>query len=834
MPILQINPLPNPIQRGINVDYFDRKALERQTRHDKARALWAEETKAIANQRFDDVAAREQFLKERDAMFNDVVDRNAGNLSRGLHDVVGAVEKASLHQYHNLNKKKMEELTRQQALKDKYGAKYIDQSIGLDESLYNPEKGWLDPSAIKASGVEASDYEGTAKNLVDDLAAKVRAGSTDLQLSNDAYNLVTKYIQTKQLTPEMIRALADDPTVQQAFLMNAPTAGIDNREYQQGKTYQDIFSTPQGISDYIYGNARDKVVDQRISKSQFITNRAQLHRDALEMERIKQANKKKLAEAKAKAEYSLKYGYDRYETPSNTSYSAGTTEFTSENVSSLYELAASSKDLAESSAMSAEALKKSKLAPYGIDPKEYHDLSVVIDGQKSNVFKPDGTVNTENLKVYFSQNNENITEDELTSKMNNFISDNADIVEAENFAFIERNEANKHQELINKWEAPYVNKAYEENLKQFNTTIESTNASSSGLSALHEMYKNNFKASNLTKEDIIKYKNMTEQEKYTYIGKKQLKLTNEKGHDPLVYNTSQEDIKNVLDNFTNDLQEKLNEKTKTSAHKIGFKDKAVMNAKSGTPLYDLSKTIKGTYEFSGGITNLTDAGTGSQLKDTEKYKNMVENMKANTKYDYEVGFVDPLNESNYLGINTGNAYVTVNYTNKDGIQDHEIFKIYDENNQERINQGRMQDIRRALGNYTPGMNLTEERNRALTDLVNINYVGEIAPKLNQVATLEPNQGTVSFTLPGTSDNPNPTSINVFKKGDNYVISSGKGAQINMLPVAKGIGGLTKAIVEVYKNRVAKNKPLITELMNHTTIPKSSLVKNTVSVEQVKN
>jgi Ca2+-binding EF-hand superfamily protein len=838
MPILQINPLPNPIQRGINVDYFDRKALERQARHDKARALWAEETKAIANQRFDDVAAREQFLKERDAMFNNVVDKNAGNLSKGLHDVVGAVEKAQLHQYHNLNKKKMEELARQKALKDKYGIKYIDQSVGLDESLYDPEKGWLDPSAIKASGVEASDYEGTAKNLVDDLAAKIRAGSTDLKLSNDAYNLVTQYIQTKQLTPEMIRALADDPTVQQAFLMNAPTAGIDTREYQQGKTYQDIFSTPQGISDYIYGNARDKVLDQRTSKNQYIPNRAKLHQDALEMERIKQENKLKLAKAKANAEYALKYGYDRYETPSNTSYLAGTTEFTGNNVEHLYEIAANSKNLAETSRKSADALKKSKLVSYGITPEEYDNLSVIIDGKKNNVFKPDGTINIDNLKTYFAQN-ENLTEEELTKKINNFISDNADIVEAENFAFIERNEALKYQKLVNEWEAPYVEDAYKEAFKSF-TALPKKDSGGSQFSsainagaALHKVEIEKFKSFNPTKEEIVKYKNMTEEEKYTYIAKKQNEMAMEQNNPSLAYTTSQEEMKNILDDFTSTVQNKINEKTTNSKQSIGFKDKAVINTKPGTPLNELSESLKETYNIQGGVQVLTDAETGSQIQDTERYKKMIKNMKPDTKYDYEIGFVDPLNESNYLGINTGNVYVTVKYTTKDETQKHQIFKIYDKNNQERINQGRMQDVRRALGNYTPGMQLTEEKDRAITELVNINYAGEIVPKINKIATLEPNQGVVSFTLPKTTDNPVQTSINVFKKGDNYVISSGNGTSMQTLPVAKGIGGVTKAVVNIYKNRIKNNKGLITELMNHTTIPKSHLVRNTIFVEQVK-
>ena len=62
MPIGYIQPIQNPYV-GIDVGYFDRKALELQKRHDDARAAWSESVQTIAGTDFIDAGARAEFQK---------------------------------------------------------------------------------------------------------------------------------------------------------------------------------------------------------------------------------------------------------------------------------------------------------------------------------------------------------------------------------------------------------------------------------------------------------------------------------------------------------------------------------------------------------------------------------------------------------------------------------------------------------------------------------------------------------------------------------------------------------------------------------------------------
>lgn len=269
MPIGQINPLANPYV-GINVDYFDKKALQSQQRHDQARALWTEESQNIANQQFQDVEARQQFLKERDQMFRDVIDKNAGNLSKGYQDILGAVEQSSLHQYHNLNKRAVDQAAIQQKLATKYGSKFINTSTGLDQSLYNEGK-WADPSSIQAGGIEASAYQNIAVNMLKDLHAKKFANSSGLY--NAGYmKLARNYVETGVLDEAMLDKFVNDKNVINTFRQNAPTSTIDTREYSKGQTYQQLFSDDAGVSQYLKGNALGKLRDDYSRKVQTMSN----------------------------------------------------------------------------------------------------------------------------------------------------------------------------------------------------------------------------------------------------------------------------------------------------------------------------------------------------------------------------------------------------------------------------------------------------------------------------------------------------------------------------------------------------------------------------------
>ena len=323
MPIRYINPLPNPVQRGINVDFFDRKALERQSRHDQARALFTEDTKNIAQQKFLDPTARDQFLQERDQMFEDVVSANAGNLSRGFHDVLGAVEKSALHPYHNLSKRLVTESAKRSKLQEQFGSEFIDQSVGLDKPLYDPiEKVWRNPSSIQGGGVEANKYGKNVESLLSDISAR-KFGSNSPLYSVGNMTLASKYVSGQQLTAEELAAFASDPNVQQAFRANSPTSGIDTREVPNmgGITYQQMFADDNLTAQFIYGNISDKRRDDRVTKTSFRTDQAAL-------ERQRTSNRKK----EVRYEQNLKNYYVR---PIVSIGSVGKETITQENTNDL-------------------------------------------------------------------------------------------------------------------------------------------------------------------------------------------------------------------------------------------------------------------------------------------------------------------------------------------------------------------------------------------------------------------------------------------------------------------------------------------------------------------
>jgi hypothetical protein len=90
---------------GIDVEYFDRKALERQQRHDVARENYSKFAQEVANQQYLDPDARSVYLEQQKAGFDEVLTKHAGNLSAGYQDILGAIEKSKFNPYHNLNKR---------------------------------------------------------------------------------------------------------------------------------------------------------------------------------------------------------------------------------------------------------------------------------------------------------------------------------------------------------------------------------------------------------------------------------------------------------------------------------------------------------------------------------------------------------------------------------------------------------------------------------------------------------------------------------------------------------------------------------------------------------
>lgn len=243
----------------IDVGYFDRKAMEKQQRHDLAREAWSEMVIENANQSYVDENARKNYLETQQQLFKDVVGKHSGNLSAGLHDIMGAMETAKSDPYLNLNAAQMKAIEEQKLLKEKYGANYIDQSQGLYDPLLNSTTGqYRDVSTIKAGALEANDYQTILENQMKELSPIIEKYTGPLQNAGQGY-LQAVTTALKQLSPEMLNALASDPTVYQAFLANAPTALQDTRMYgNTGQTYRDMFSTQKGFADYFMGNLIDK------------------------------------------------------------------------------------------------------------------------------------------------------------------------------------------------------------------------------------------------------------------------------------------------------------------------------------------------------------------------------------------------------------------------------------------------------------------------------------------------------------------------------------------------------------------------------------------------
>jgi len=290
MPIHRLNPIISVIPR-LNIDYFDRKALENQKRRDAAVTEWQKDATAIANNPFLDQAAREQFLKEREAMFEDAVVKNSGNLSKGYADVIEAVNQSKLHPYHNLSKRLYEENKKRQELAAKYGAEFIDQSKGLNQPLYKDGK-WIDPGSIEAMGMKADDYGKVVEETLSDVAAQITSGIRPAGMDPSGYYYLYEKYKNKTLTPEMLIDMAQNPYVQQAIKSNAPTSAFDTRQYNNGMTYQEMFNNPEEFGKFIYGNIQDKQRNDRVRDYQFVKNEAKFLADkyALEDYKYRQQN----------------------------------------------------------------------------------------------------------------------------------------------------------------------------------------------------------------------------------------------------------------------------------------------------------------------------------------------------------------------------------------------------------------------------------------------------------------------------------------------------------------------------------------------------------------
>jgi hypothetical protein len=302
MPLGYIQPVGNPYV-GINVDYFDKKALEKQQRHDSARVAWGEMVQKGAEEEFRDEKARELYNQEQQKMFDEVISKNAGNLSAGYQDVIGAIEKSRLNPYHNLNKRHVEQGKLQQELAVKYGPRYIDKSKGINESLFSqdPNTGtvkWKSPMDIQANALLADEYDKNFENQVKELAATVILKETELgHTASDRFTLANKIISNEQLSYKDIQDFISMPGIHEAFLGNNPTAVEDTRKYPGlDKTYKEVLTDPEAFKTWAFGQIADKKVEKSAEKYTYRTDQEKLqnarHASAMKVAKMQEIMKR--------------------------------------------------------------------------------------------------------------------------------------------------------------------------------------------------------------------------------------------------------------------------------------------------------------------------------------------------------------------------------------------------------------------------------------------------------------------------------------------------------------------------------------------------------------
>lgn len=374
MPLGYIQPMGNPYV-GINVDYFDKKALEQQQRHDNARVAWGEMVQKGAEEEFRDEKARELYNQEQQKMFDEVISKNAGNLSAGYQDVIGAIEKSRLNPYHNLNKRHVEQGKLQQELAVKYGPRYIDKSVGINESLFSkdPRSGevkWKSPMDIQANALLADEYDKNFENQVKELAATVIQKETELgHTASDRFTLANKIISNEQLSYKDIQDFISMPGIHEAFLGNNPTALEDTRKYAgTDKTYKDILTDPEAFKTWAFGQIADKKVEKSAEKYTYRTDQ-----DDLLNARARQARQQAL----------LQYKLDKLKRGDLSTINAvGQQKETTETYNTRLNRITTNKDLITNGKQELKGIKKNFKDITGID---VNDLNYYVDKDGKSV-----------------------------------------------------------------------------------------------------------------------------------------------------------------------------------------------------------------------------------------------------------------------------------------------------------------------------------------------------------------------------------------------------------------------------------------------------------------
>lgn len=264
---------------GIDVDYFDRKALEKQQKHDLARENYSKFAQDIANQSYLDPDSRNEYLKQQQQEFENVINKHSGNLSAGYQDILGAIEKSKFSPYHNLNKRHIEQEQLRQSLVSQYGAEAIDLSQ-MPNKLYNRKAPgepleWVNPNSIGAKVIKADDYDKVIEDMLKETSAYEYSTQSGIGGgSGDPFYLMSRITKGKVLSPQDLWLIASNKKVQESFLANASTSGLDNRKVSgQNYTYKEMFTDPNKLANFIYGNIQDKQINNQFQSKQFVANR---------------------------------------------------------------------------------------------------------------------------------------------------------------------------------------------------------------------------------------------------------------------------------------------------------------------------------------------------------------------------------------------------------------------------------------------------------------------------------------------------------------------------------------------------------------------------------
>lgn len=234
-----------------NLAFLEQKTMERQQRHDATNAMYNQYVQQQLDKGYVDPNARNKYEAEQQQLFDDVITKYGTNLSSGANAMVGAVTRDKSNPYHALNKFQVEQAALEQAQMAQFGEDAINLSHVGSKSLLDQQGNYIQNfDRLKANVAKASDYDRIAKESLQFL--QNNSSQTDLQKMGVGWLKTTKI---SSLSKNQLKQLATNPAVINYFKNSAPTYAYDNRPAvgYDPESGSNIFSSDQGISDFIYG-----------------------------------------------------------------------------------------------------------------------------------------------------------------------------------------------------------------------------------------------------------------------------------------------------------------------------------------------------------------------------------------------------------------------------------------------------------------------------------------------------------------------------------------------------------------------------------------------------